>query len=80
MRRATAPRDNYEIRHPFFEEDGETETYCYVWGVVRYKDGLGQERHTKFCHRYNAEGIAQAGAINVPAERGRQHEFGNEAT
>jgi hypothetical protein len=29
------------------------DSWLYVWGEVRYNDGFGTGRFTKFCHRYN---------------------------
>ena len=33
------------------------DSWLYVWGEVRYDDGFGNTRFTKFCHRYNFAGI-----------------------
>lgn len=63
----------------------------YVWGEVRYLDGFGQKRFTRFCHRYNRTGLVQhltnfAGSTaqtvvsqEVTAESMRYHQFGNDA-
>lgn len=51
--------------------------YLYVWGAVFYNDGFGDNRTTKFCHRYN--GINYNGSSDVIAEHGRLHSFGNDA-
>ena len=56
------------------------ETFCYVWGRVQYKDGFGEDRFTNFCHRYNAQGVTLLKPVDIPADRGRQHDYGNEAT
>ncbi len=31
--------------------------YLYVWGAVFYNDGFGNDRTTRFCHRYNCQNI-----------------------
>jgi hypothetical protein len=54
--------------------------YVYVWGIVRYDDGFGNQRFTKFCHRYNthaARPFDATGRNCVPAETGRHHGYGN---
>ena len=51
--------------------------YLYVWGAVFYNDGFGDNRTTKFCHRYN--GINYNGSSDVIAEHGRLHSYGNDA-
>jgi hypothetical protein len=59
--------------------------YLYVWGIVRYLDGFGQERFTRFCHRYTGTGYfhfregIHAGKEALLAESGRYHEYGNDA-
>jgi hypothetical protein len=54
--------------------------FVYVWGEVRYDDGFGTERFTKFCHRYERRGFrepppridhGQGGAV--------YHQHGNDA-
>lgn len=53
----------------------------YVWGEVRYLDGFGNRRFTRFCHRY-PRGSGQARlnqpVIDVPAESMRYHLHGND--
>jgi hypothetical protein len=58
-----------------------SETYIYVWGQVRYKDGLENERVTNFCHRYNKNLLRRGsgGAPQIDTEYGRYHEYGNDA-
>jgi hypothetical protein len=51
--------------------------YLYVWGAVFYNDGFGDNRTTRFCHRYN--GISYNGSSDVIAEHGRLHSHGNDA-
>jgi hypothetical protein len=51
--------------------------YLYVWGAVFYNDGFGDNRTTKFCHRYN--GINYNGSSDIIAEHGRLHSYGNDA-
>ena len=59
--------------------DGLKELYCYVWGQVRYKDGIDNTvRITNFCHRYNCEALREDNTI--PEEHARYHERGNDAT
>jgi hypothetical protein len=55
--------------------------YLYAWGRVTYADGFGKERWTNFCHRYNTEvrETSTGGAILIRKERGRHHEYGNDA-
>ncbi len=53
--------------------------YCYVWGEIRYDDGLGKPRHTKFCHRYNCGIKSFANARRINPRHARYHEFGNDA-
>ena len=61
----------------------------YVWGEIRYLDGFGISRFTRFCHRYNKTAmgygdVAVGGGYisQVPmlrAEGMRFHRFGNDA-
>ena len=53
--------------------------FCYVWGQVRYKDGIDNTvRITNFCHRYNCEALREDNTI--PEEHARYRERGNDAT
>ena len=57
----------------------ESPVFLYVWGLVRYQDGLGTERWTRFCHRYNwvMRGEGAIGNYNIDTKYGRYHEYGN---
>jgi hypothetical protein len=57
----------------------ESPVFLYVWGLVRYQDGLGAERWTRFCHRYNwvMRGEGAIGNYNIETKYGRYHEYGN---
>lgn len=51
------------------------QSWLYVWGRVRYKDGFGRNRFTDFCYRYSL----RTGPNNwsIDQKHGRQHEHGN---
>lgn len=53
--------------------------YVYVWGIVRYDDGFGEQRFTKFCHRYNtrARQPYPGERVHIPSSSGRHHGWGN---
>jgi hypothetical protein len=55
--------------------------YLYAWGRVTYVDGLGEDRWTNFCHRYNTEAkeAKTGGGYLIRKEDGRHHERGNDA-
>ena len=64
--------------------------YVFVWGVVYYRDGYGEPRFTRFCHRYSAEGsVGQPQTIRgrrtpkelriLDKDDARYYEIGNEA-
>src|SRR5262245_41429641 len=57
----------------------EDPVFLYVWGVVQYQDGLGTERWTRFCHRYNwvMRGDGQIGKYDIDSKFARYHEYGN---
>jgi len=40
-----------------FQNFQENNIWVYVWGAIHYDDGFGNERHTNFCHRYDARGF-----------------------
>jgi hypothetical protein len=42
-----------------FQNFQENNIWVYVWGSIHYDDGFGNERHTNFCHRYDARVLAQ---------------------
>lgn len=63
-----------------------TRVFFYVWVEVRYQDGFGKVRSTKFSHRYDHRGIEKvpntrwyAGQDMITAESMRYHQFGNDA-
>ena len=66
--------------------------YIYVWGVVRYDDGFGNDRSTYFCHRYNCVNLRNVNpdvsapgafrydsAATIAPEHARYHRYGNDA-
>lgn len=65
--------------------------WVYVWGSVHYDDGFGNERHTDFCHRYDARGFAftvpgissaqamQLGKAMISSDGAVYHQYGNDA-
>ena len=63
--------------------------WLYIWGEIRYHDGFGNQRFTKFCHRYSdasrshgdqpAGGGYIAGTPLLRADGARSHQFGNDA-
>jgi hypothetical protein len=55
--------------------------YFYVWGEIKYTDGFGQQRFTKFCHRYPCQPfeLAPDGSKSIDARHARYHEHGNDA-
>lgn len=65
--------------------------HFYVWGEIRYLDGFGKRRFTRFCHRYGKRGLVQHLTDSPPptaqtivgqeitAESMRYHQFGNDA-
>jgi hypothetical protein len=58
-----------------------SEGYLYVWGEVRYNDGFGNGRFTRFCLRYNLRtfGKLASGSSGIEATYARHHEFGNDS-
>ena len=74
-----------------FENFQQDHLWIYVWGTVLYDDGFGNERHTNFCHRYDARGFAftvagitsqqalQLGRAAVSTEGAIYHQYGNDA-
>jgi hypothetical protein len=57
----------------------ENPVFLYVWGMVLYQDGLGKERWTRFCHRYNwvMRGDGEIGRYDIDRKYARYHEYGN---
>jgi hypothetical protein len=65
--------------------------WVYVWGAIHYDDGFGNERHTNFCHRYDARGfspgvsgissqqISQLGRATITTDGAIDHQHGNGA-
>jgi hypothetical protein len=54
-------------------------TNLYVWGQIFYSDGFGENRFTKFCHRYSRGLITSSSAYLLRADSMRYHQFGNDA-
>src|SRR4029078_4152698 len=50
--------------------------YLYVYGLVHYEDGFGEKRNTCFCHRYTCA-IFDGKPHQIPADKARQHRYGN---
>ncbi len=77
----TAPKGSLgfetETLNEFYREGTGRNRWLYVWGEVRYLDGFGVKRHTRFCHRYNLAAFREGG---IPARDARHHEYGNDAT
>jgi hypothetical protein len=63
--------------------------FLYVWGEIRYTDGFGISRFTRFCHRYGKAALGYgdvaggggytAGVPMLLADGMRFHQFGNDA-
>lgn len=49
----------------------------YIWGKVYYLDGFGNQRWTRFCHRYEQDCLESGVGPNVLSDRARQHQYGN---
>lgn len=74
-----------------FQNFLQNNLWIYVWGVIHYDDGFGNERHTNFCHRYDARGFSpsasglsfeqalQLGRATISPEGAVYHQHGNEA-
>jgi hypothetical protein len=73
---------HFHVDQRYYRQPDQPERFMYVWGVVRYKDGFGRRRFTKFCHRYNSKAIEEAmdGSACIRPEDGRYHDDGNGAT
>jgi hypothetical protein len=50
----------------------------YVWGMVTYDDGFGNNRCTRFCHRYPTKAYVQQ-RVELPGAAAEIHQFGNDA-
>jgi len=55
------------------------ENWLYVWGEVRYDDGFGADRYTKFCHRYNMRSARPDSGYWIKPKSARYHIYGNDA-
>jgi hypothetical protein len=57
----------------------ENPVFLYVWGMVHYQDGLGKDRWTRFCHRYNwvMRGDGEIGKYDIDSKYARYHDYGN---
>ena len=56
--------------------------FIYVWGEIRYNDGFGTRRFTKFCHRYNCKTflkLPERNRYGITTEYARYHEYGNDS-
>jgi hypothetical protein len=74
-----------------FQNFQENNIWLYVWGAIHYDDGFGNERHTNFCHRYDARGFSpsvsgissqqtlQLGRAAISTEGAIYHQHGNGA-
>ena len=52
--------------------------FIYVWGCVRYLDGFGKRRFTKFCHRYPQIMLRRLNnGFGIESGDGRYHTTGN---
>ena len=72
-----------------FQSFQENNIWLYVWGAIHYDDGFGNDRHTNFCHRYDARGFSpsvsgmspqqtsQLGRATISAEGAIYHQHGN---
>jgi uncharacterized protein with PQ loop repeat len=71
-----APELNAQSCSPVKVHSEESPVFLYVWGLVPYQDGLGAERWTRFCHRYNwvMRGEGTIGNYNIDTKYGRYHE------
>jgi len=56
----------------------DAEWFIYVWGIVRYTDGFGEDCFTKFCHRYPVMPETIERRV-IAREYARFHEHGNDA-
>lgn len=70
---------NAQSGNPIRVRSEESPVFLYVWGMVAYQDGLGKDRWTRFCHRYNwvMRGDGEIGKYDVERKYARYHEYGN---
>ncbi len=66
------------VGHVTIRNAGRSEWFIYVWGIVRYTDGFGEDCFTKFCHRYPVTPKTIERHV-VSSEYARFHEHGNDA-
>ena len=54
--------------------------WYFVWGAVRYTDGFGETRTTRFCHRYGKDSFRHMPQADnrLMAEAAQYHEYGND--
>jgi len=63
---------------------GGPRIFLYIWGEIRYTDGFGTSRWTRFCHRYDHRAIqsrvvGQRAETWLAAQDMRYHQYGNDA-
>ena len=51
----------------------------FVWGIVTYDDGFGNERFTRFCHVYSTKNIIGRMGVTLGPDAARLYEQGNDA-
>jgi hypothetical protein len=51
----------------------------FVWGIVKYDDGFGKQRFTRFCHWYDTKNIINQLGATLPANNALLNEYGNDA-
>jgi hypothetical protein len=79
------PGTEMKRSHNFTVTKSELSQYqtksLYVWGEIRYTDGFGNPRSTKFCHRYPGRTFTAGASGNnfFPASAMRYHRYGNDA-
>jgi hypothetical protein len=82
---------NFLMLPPWPDQFRGGHVHIYVWGEIRYLDGFGNARFTRFCHRYGKRGLVQhltnfehsraqtVVAEEVAADSMRYHRYGNDA-
>lgn len=86
MRRSKDCKNIDEMLLWRFQDKEKPPVFFYVWGEIRYSDGFGDEKFTKFCHRYDYRGLRLIkdggpfdGQKKLIADSVRSHQFGNDA-
>jgi hypothetical protein len=51
----------------------------FVWGIVKYDDGFGNQRFTRFCHVYDTKNIINQLGVILPANKAELYAYGNDA-